>query len=73
MVIQKHQVVCGFYFTVKTDKGESLATSPHYETDGLCHQAALRLIDGARDGVSILPVATADALWKQAQGSGAHS
>lgn len=56
MIIQKAQVVSGFYFTVRTANGEHLATSPHYETDGLCHQAALRLIDGARGGVNIMPV-----------------
>ena len=56
MIIQKHEVACGFYFTVRDALGNHLAVSPEYETDGLCHQAALALIDGLRDGVRILPV-----------------
>lgn len=70
MIIQKHEVVCGFYFTVRTGKGEHLATSPHFETDGLCHQAALRLIDGARGGVNIMPVLADSMLFRQKDGLG---
>jgi len=57
-IIQKHEVVSGFYFTVKSsDLGVHMATSPHYETDGLCHQAAVKMIDDiARGGSYIMPV-----------------
>lgn len=55
MIIQKYQASSGVFFTVRTDKGENIAASPIYETDGLCHQAALRLIDGLREGVNIMP------------------
>ena len=57
MIIQKHECASGHYFTIRDLTGTHHAVSPHYDTDGLCHQAALRLIDGIRDGVSILPAA----------------
>lgn len=57
MIIQKHECASGHYFTIADRHGTHYAVSPHYDTDGLCHQAALRLIDGMRDGVSILPAA----------------
>ena len=56
-MIQKHISGSGFYFTIKDSLGTHYAVSPYFETDGLCHQAALRLIDGMRMGVSILPAA----------------
>ena len=75
MVIQKHICDSGYYFTVRDRIGMHYAVSPYFDTDGLCHQAALRLIDGIRSGVSILPAAdivpitpTLHGLWPEPAG-----